>query len=132
MNNKKSGNTFESQFCLLLFDNGFWAHNMAQNVSGQPADVIAVKNGKAYLIDCKVCTASVFLLSRIEENQHSSMFLWEDSGNGAGWFALKIGDEIYMISYPVMNDMSYTRSVMNLQDIKKYGMTFENWVEKCK
>lgn len=39
--NKKNGNYFEEEFCELLALHGFWAHNMAQNQGGQPADVIA-------------------------------------------------------------------------------------------
>ena len=45
MTNKKAGNLFEQEFCEILFENGFWVHNLAQNASGQPADVIAVKKG---------------------------------------------------------------------------------------
>lgn len=52
--NRKIGNSFETEFCELLFQHGFWCHNMAQNAAGQPADVIAVKGKTAYLIDCKV------------------------------------------------------------------------------
>lgn len=54
--NRKIGNSFETEFCELLFQHGFWCHNMAQNAAGQPADVIAVKGKTAYLIDCKVCS----------------------------------------------------------------------------
>ena len=39
--NKKNGNHFEEEFCELLALHGFWAHTMAQNQVGQPADVIA-------------------------------------------------------------------------------------------
>lgn len=48
--NRKIGNSFETEFCELLFQHGFWCHNMAQNAAGQPADVIAVKGKTAYLI----------------------------------------------------------------------------------
>ena len=41
MTNKKLGNSFESTFCEILFQQGFWCHNLAQNQAGQPADVIA-------------------------------------------------------------------------------------------
>ena len=82
MTNKKIGNDFESDFCEILFENGFWTHNLAQNASGQPADVIAARNGKTYLIDCKVCSNRGFALSRMEENQDLSMELWKDTGNG--------------------------------------------------
>ena len=99
MNNKKSGNQFEAELCEILSEHGFWTHNFAQNSAGQPADVIAVKNGNAYLIDCKVCSNDKFALSRIEENQELAMKLWHDCDNGTGWFALKFGDNIYMVPY---------------------------------
>ena len=54
MSNKKLGNSFEAELCEILSQHGFWAHNLAQNAAGQPADVIAVKDGEAFLIDCKV------------------------------------------------------------------------------
>lgn len=50
--NRKIGNSFETEFCELLFQHGFWCHNMAQNAAGQPADVIAVKGKTAYLMMC--------------------------------------------------------------------------------
>lgn len=96
MSNKKIGNGFETEFCEKLFQNGYWVHNIAQNAAGQPADVIAVRNGVAFLIDCKVCSGKVFNLSRVEDNQRMAMKLWDDCGNGAGWFAVKFGENIYM------------------------------------
>lgn len=66
MNNRKTGNSFEAEFCEKLFQNGYWVHNLAQNAAGQPADVVAVKNGVPYLIDCKVCSGKVFSVSRIK------------------------------------------------------------------
>lgn len=50
-NNRKLGNSFEAEFCQMLFDRGFWAHNLAQNNAGQPADVIAVRDKIALLDD---------------------------------------------------------------------------------
>lgn len=66
MSNKSLGNSFETELCNLLSVNGFWVHNFASKSEGQPADIIAVKDQKAYLIDCKVCTNNTFPLSRIE------------------------------------------------------------------
>ena len=54
--NRKLGNSFEQALCELLFEKGFWVHNLAQNQAGQPADIIAVINSKPYLIDAKVCS----------------------------------------------------------------------------
>ena len=118
--NRKIGNSFETEFCELLFQHGFWCHNMAQNAAGQPADVIAVKNKTAYLIDCKVCSNNRFPLSRVEENQHFAMKTWKACGNGEGWFALKVEDEIIMIPHFSMVALSYEKSTLNLTDIREY------------
>ena len=90
--NKSIGNHFEEVLCNLLSDHGFWAHNMAQNQTGQPADVIAVKNNIPVLIDCKVCSNDRFALSRIEPNQEAAMTLWEMQGNEHCYFALRLHD----------------------------------------
>ena len=130
MTNKKIGNDFESDFCEILFENGFWTHNLAQNASGQPADVIAARNGKTYLIDCKVCSNQGFALSRIEENQDLSMELWKDTGNGDGWFALKVEEEIVMIPHFSIKALMREKSILNLTDIREYGVKLERWIKK--
>lgn len=88
--NRKTGTSFERQLCTNLAGHGFWAHQMAQNSQGQPFDVIAAKNGRTYPIDCKVCEKDIFRLERVEENQYSAMILWRQTGNGEGWFALRM------------------------------------------
>ena len=130
MTNKKIGNDFESDFCEILFNEGFWTHNLAQNASGQPSDVIAARNGKTYLIDCKVCSNRGFALSRIEENQDLSMELWKDTGNGDGWFALKVEEEIVMIPHFSIKALMREKSVLNLTDIREYGVKLERWIKK--
>ena len=130
MTNKKIGNDFESDFCEILFNEGFWTHNLAQNASGQPADVIAARNGKTYLIDCKVCSNQGFALSRIEENQDLSMELWKDTGNGDGWFALKVEEEIVMIPHFSIKALMRKKSVLNLTDIREYGVKLERWIKE--
>ena len=134
MSNKKLGNSFESELCEILSMYGFWCHNLAQNAAGQPADVIAVKNGKAYLIDCKVCsTDKGFALNRVEENQDLSMTLWGECGNGQGWFAMKLptGD-IYMLPHFVIKAWQNGYSYMPPAEIFEYGKPIEKWVSKCR
>lgn len=132
MSNKKIGNDFEKELCEVLAEYGFWVHNFTQNQDGQPADIIAVKNKKAYLIDCKVCsTKKGFDLSRMEENQDLSMELWKACGNGEGWFALKVEDEIIMIPHLSMVALMREKSVLNLTNIRKYGTPLERWMKKC-
>lgn len=125
--NKKTGNSFEREFCEILSSHGFWCHNMTQNQAGQPADVIAVKNMIPFLIDCKVCEHDRFPLSRIEENQRNAMTLWQSCGNGSGWFALKISTGIYMISISFL--ISVSQKSLTAKDIMFAGHPLERWCE---
>ena len=130
MTNKKIGNDFESDFCEILFDNGFWVHNLAQNQAGQPADVIAARSGKTYLIDCKVCSVRGFALSRMEENQDLSMEMWKATGNGEGQFAILIGEKIVMIPHSTVKALRATQSYMNELELREYGTPLEKWLKK--
>lgn len=134
ISNKKLGNDFESEFCQMLSEEGFWVHNMAQNAAGQPADVIAVKGKKALLIDCKVCTRKGFVLSRIEENQDLSMELWRECGNGEGWFAIKTNEEvIFMLSHLSTKALRINKTIASIDDLAEYGCEYRKWVKKiCK
>ena len=129
MTNKKIGNDFESDFCEILFEQGFWTHNLAQNASGQPADVLAVRNSKSYLIDCKFCANNRFQFSRLEENQQMSMTLWKNCNNGEGWFALSLNDgRVYMLYHSLMIALSLNQSSINEELITHYGTPLEKWL----
>ncbi len=128
MSNKKLGNSFEAELCEILANEGFWAHNLAQNSAGQPADVIAVKDGEAFLIDCKVCSQGKFQYSRIEENQDLSMELWRDCGNGNGWFALKFDTGTYMVDRDSIRACSHHHPAMTPALADEYGYTLEEWL----
>lgn len=132
MSNRAIGNSFEDELCNILFANGFWSHNLKQNSSGQPADVIAVRNKVAYLIDAKVCSNDEFPFSRIEENQDLAMELWKDCGNGIGWFALKLHEQIYMISHYTMIAYRNKQKSLSTKEIFELGMPIDKWVKKCK
>lgn len=127
--NRKIGNTFETDLCELLYEHGYWAHNLAQNSSGQPADVIAVKNGKAYLIDCKVCRTNRFSMARMEENQDLSMEYWKLCGNGEGWFAVLIDSQVYMIKHSIARCFKNRQSYMSKADVETYGTLIGEWLE---
>lgn len=126
MNNRQLGQNFENLFCEILYAQGFWVHNFAQKTAGQPADVIAVKNGKSYLIDCKVCSSRGFALSRIEENQHYAMHLWWLAGNGTGWFALKQDNDIYMFSYDELRKHNKSLSPADIRE----GRKLDEWLSE--
>lgn len=128
LSNKSLGNSFEAEFCEMLAAHGFWAHNMAANASGQPADVIAVRNGYAYLIDCKVCSNDKFDQRRIEENQNLSMTMWNLCGNSHGWFALKLLSGVYMVDYATLLRLRRNGQVLSHSDIICHGIPFHEWV----
>ena len=127
--NKKLGNDFEQELCEVFADAGYWTHNFANRKNGQPADIIAVKNGKAYLIDAKECTREIFPLKRMEYNQELSMGLWIECGNIEPYFALKARNEIYMVDYTtVMNLIREGKKQLNLEDMNKYGVRLATWL----
>ena len=129
MINKKLGNKFEKELSEILYDAGYWVHLLNQNKNGQPADIIAVKNGKAYLIDAKVCMYEVFPFTRIEENQHLSMDMWIECGNVTPYFALKARNEIYMVSYEFIKELAEQgKKQLNLEDMNKYGVRLATWL----
>ena len=133
MNNKTLGNNFEVELCELLSQNGFWCHMLNANKAGQPADIIAVKNKIAYLIDAKVCSSKGFALSRVEENQELAMSLWNERGNGQGWFALLVPTgEIYMLPHFCIQAYKNRQSSLSFSEIHELGKPLGKWVTKCK
>lgn len=131
--NKKTGNAFETELCEHLYGKGFWVLNVTQNSAGQPADVIAVKNQRAYLIDCKVCESDRFPFTRIESNQHTAMTLWKQCGNGEGMFALELSDgEIYMFAHDLMTALAIGQASIGRDMIEHYGTPLERWVANCR
>ena len=127
--NKKIGNDFEQELCEILADAGYWTHNFANRKNGQPADIIAVKNIKSYLIDAKVCSYEVFPFRRIEDNQRLAMDMWIECGNTTPYFALKCRNEIYMVSYETIKDLiKKGKKQLNLEDMNKYGTRLATWL----
>lgn len=98
---------------------------MTQSAAGQPADVIAVKNGSAELIDCKLCTGRYFDIDRIEDNQRSSMELWAQLKNGIGWFAVKINGNVYLASLMAIDEAC--KRMLNEEWFIHHAYTLERW-----
>lgn len=131
--NRKVGNGFEKDLCRCLSAYGFWVHLMTQNSQGQPFDVIAARNGVSYPIDCKVCSRNIFKTERIEENQFSAMSLWHETGNGHGWFALRLTNgSVYMIPFLDMAARMLVKATLDANEIRTLGWTLREWVSQCK
>lgn len=130
--NRRVGTGFEKQLCMSLSGYGFWAHNLAQNSQGQPFDIIAARNGKSYPIDCKDCAKDIFKMERIEENQSSAMFLWRETGNGEGWFALRMTNgAVYFLPFSKLESLSLLKTVLSASEIRQFGVPLRKWVEQC-
>ena len=129
MINKKLGNNFEKELSEILYDAGYWVHLLNQNKNGQPADIIAVKNKKAYLIDAKVCSFEKFAFKRVEENQRLSMQMFIECGNTTPYFALKARNEIYMLSYKTIRDLiKQGKKQLDFAEINKYSTRLSTWL----
>lgn len=129
ISNKSLGNQFENHICNYLFNNGFWVLRIPDTYAGQPVDVIAVKNKKAYLIECKVCSNNAFNTARIEPNQHATFQLWEEAGNGDGYIAMKFGQDVFLISYARLCEISIKR--ISKEVIIQNGMRLKEWIKQC-
>ena len=65
-----TGAAFEAYVCEWFKSHGYWALNIPKNKYGaQPFDVLAIKGGEIWAVDCKVCGEPRLQLSRIEDNQ---------------------------------------------------------------
>ncbi len=131
--NKSAGTWFEREMAQVLHENGFWVHRFQDNVNGQPCDLIAARDGRAFLIDCKDCVRGVFSFSRIEENQVSAMRAFERAGNEPGWFALRAGGTVHMIGIGQLDRMERAgEKRMDMSDMARYGMGLKEWLKSVK
>lgn len=106
MNNKKLGNEFETQVCEMLASKGYWVHFIVPDIRGaQPFDIIAVKNGVAYAIDCKTCVADTFNISRLEENQIMAFEKWLRCGNENPVIVVEHDDVVVCIDYVTLKKL---------------------------
>ena len=100
MNNKQKGSDFERRFCRYLGRLGFWVHFLSPDSTGaQPFDVIAVRRGNAYAIDCKTSVRKVFPGSRLEDNQVLAFQRWLDCGNTMPQIAVEYEGRVYLVPF---------------------------------
>ena len=100
MSNKKIGTKFEKQFLKYLADNEWLAHFLTSDASGaQPFDIIALRDGDVYAIDCKTCSTDTFPLSRIEDNQYWAFrsIIWK--ADIVCGFAILHNNKIYFVKF---------------------------------
>ncbi len=98
--NKKIGNDFEKEYARILKSRGYWVTFLSPKkyIGSQTCDLIAIKNDKAILIDCKTCKTHLFPISRIEENQRQAFKRYLKCGNTTFILAIKYNNKIYEIN----------------------------------
>lgn len=133
MGNKEDGRAFERLFAEYLSDAGFWVHLFQDNKNGQPCDMIAAKDGKAYLFDCKNCKKRYFRLERMEENQLNAMELFRMTGNTGGMFAIRFPDGgIYLADYRVLRKLKDQGiKSIGVSEAGTYATCLEGWLEEA-
>lgn len=124
MSNKKLGNNFEKEMAEILSKQGYWVTYLTpkQHIGSQPCDLIAIKNDRVTLIDCKTCKTHLFPIKRIEENQWQAYKKYKKCGNNDFVLAVKYENKIYIIPLDFINKdrksidldtMSYTWEATN-------------------
>ena len=74
------GNLFEKKWANFLFNAGFWVYILPIS-TGQPCDILGIRNNIAYLYECKHCEKDIFNCNRIEPNQRTSAEFYRNLGN---------------------------------------------------
>lgn len=95
MNNKKIGNQMEKKVAEYFAGEGYWVHRLQDNHNGQPFDMIAIRENKAYCMECKHCIGNVFNLSRLEFNQKNAFEKLSKNGSENLYIAIQFGDDEY-------------------------------------
>lgn len=120
MNNKVLGDSFEKEYAKILRERGYWVTFLTpkKNIGSQPCDLIAIKDDKPILIDCKTCKTHLFPINRIEENQRQAFKRYSKCGNTKFILAIKYNNRIYKIN---MKDIDFKQKNLDLE-----GRTYEN------
>lgn len=105
MNNKVIGTEFEQKVVDTYAKRGYWVHFIVPDSRGaQPFDIIAVKDGNAFAMDCKTCKANVFNINRLEDNQIMAFEKWLRCGNTMPLVIVEHGSKIYIVRYDKLKE----------------------------
>lgn len=118
--NKRIGNSFEKELAEILRKKGYWVTLLTpkKHIGSQPADLIAIKDNKPILIDCKTCKTHSFPLNRIELNQWNASKRFLKCGNTEYYIAIKCEEKIYMIP---IHTIDRTAKRINLKEKIKWN-----------
>lgn len=103
---------------------GYWVTFLTPktHIGSQPCDLIAIKNNKVLLIDCKTCKTHLFPISRIEENQRQAFKKYTECGNTNFILAIKYNNDIYEID---MKYIDFTQKNIDLERRQSWKSLFQ-------
>lgn len=90
------GNKVEKEIGKFFKKNGYWCHILQKKVSGQPVDIVAIKDNINWLVDAKHLDKNKksFDFSRIEPNQIDSLtYAKNHAGIKNLGFVICVGEE---------------------------------------
>lgn len=123
MNNKKLGTEFEEEVVTLLSQKGYWSHFITPKRDGsQPFDVIASKDDKPLVGDCKTSAKKWFNISRLEDNQITAFELWLKRKNTRAYVFIKYEERVYAVPYLYLKEAKR----INLEESKEYIIREDN------
>lgn len=129
ISNKKLGTEFENQMCEFYALMGYWVHFIVPDARGaQPFDIIAVRDNKPIVFDCKTSATHRFSINRLEENQIMAFSKWIKCGNSIPYVAVLYDDKVYMISYIVLDE----KKVIDLRKEVPFIDGFNDNLERLK
>ena len=93
------GNKTEDGACVLLSSYGWWCHRFERKANGsQPCDIVAMKQGKNWLLDGKHCQKPYLATQRIEANQITCFKMAQEKGIPCG-FVCEHANTLYYIPF---------------------------------
>ena len=101
----KLGKDFEEQLCWWLSSNGYYVIYNEKGMSGsQAADIVAIKNNVATLIECKNLEnkTGIFNLNRLEANQWLAYKHLKETHNSNMIVAIKWDNKVYFINFDLL------------------------------
>ena len=101
------GLEFQRKFCKRLWNDGYWALEIARDSRGaQPFDVLAMKDNHVLAVDCKVCSSkgARFPLTRIEDNQWSAFMTVSERTDAIVGIVVWYDESVYFVHYETLFD----------------------------
>ena len=119
MNNKQLGTEFEREVVTLLSKQGYWVHFITPDASGkQPFDIIASRDDRVIVGDCKTSKSKWFAVTRFEENQLTAFEKWFRTGNSSAFAFIKYNDKVYQIPFRMIAGLRK----INLEECENFIM----------